>query len=435
MKNSKKSRMEDMKISTRLILSFLAVAAITAVVGCMGVVGIKSEAVTAANSGGLVSGLVIASAAGILISLFLGMRISRSISRPIAQITEVMRSFSEGNLSVKVEYNFENEIGQLASSLNSSFSSLQTVVSEVSDVLDRMARGDMTVEFAKEYKRDFAPLSRSLKKIVGNLNEIFGKINISVEQVDSGSSQVSDASQELARGATEQASSVEELSASIQEVSRKIQENSEHVETVTTYLDETMNEVQQGDDKMEKMLFSMQAIKEASVEIEKIIQVIDNIAFQTNILALNAAVEAARAGDAGKGFAVVADEVRSLAGKSADAAKQTKQLIQTAIDRVKEGSGVADSTAQTLKRVSERVAKVDETVKKIDAATTAQATAAEQITQAIEQVSSVVQTNSATSEESAAASEELSAQADVLRSEVKKFTLKKTGNRREKAAS
>jgi len=232
------------------------------------------------------------------------------------------------------------------------------------------------------------------------------------KRINSGAEQVSGGAQELAQGATEQASSVEELAASSSEVSEKVRDNAENVRIVTGYVTETTKKVNQGTVQMKQTLSSMHDIDTSSNEIGKIIKVIDDNAFQTNILALNAAVEATMAGSAGKGFAVVADEMRNLASKSADAAKQTTSLIESSILSVKGGSKIADLTAKELEKIAAKVQLVGETIQKIKRATSDQAIAIEQITQGVEQVSSVVQTNSA--------------QVDMLSKLVGRFKLKKT---------
>ena len=361
---------------------------------------------------------------GVSASVIWGILLSRLLSKPINEMAAAAENLAEGKLDVKITYVSKDEIGSLANSLKSATSTLKLYVRDIASNLEFMAKGDMTAEITQDYIGDFAPIKDALLTISNSLNETLANIKTSAEQVDSGAEQMSGGAQALAQGATEQASTVEELSASITDVSEKVRENAQNVSNVTGYVKDAVAEMEQSNKQMNEMLSAMNDINTASNEIEKIIKVIDDIAFQTNILALNAAVEAARAGDAGKGFAVVADEVRNLASKSADAAKQTTTLIESSIQKIQDGSGLANETAQALCDVSEKVRKVGETIQEINKASDEQAMAIAQITQGVEQVSSVVQTNSATAEESAAASEELSAQADILGKEVEKFKLK-----------
>ena len=232
------------------------------------------------------------------------------------------------------------------------------------------------------------------------------------------------AAQALSQGATEQASSIEELSASITEITDQINKNAENAKQANDSAEHAGREIMNSNEQMRSMVEAMDEITVKSSEISKIIKVIDDIAFQTNILALNAAVEAARAGAAGKGFAVVADEVRNLASKSAEAAKGTTVLIEESIAAVQSGSEIARRTAEMLDESANVTRQAVSLIEKITEASIMQAESAAQINVGVEQISSVVQTNSATSEESAAASEELSGQAELLKSLVGKFRLR-----------
>ncbi|HEX2985480.1 MAG TPA: methyl-accepting chemotaxis protein [Caproiciproducens sp.] len=364
-------------------------------------------------------------AVSILLSILLGYRLAKSLSRPINEMAAAAEKIADGNLNIDITYVSKDEVGSLAKSLKTASETLRLYVQDISENLGRMAGADLTADITQEYIGDFIPIKNALVQISDGLNQTLSAVNRSAQQVYSGAENVSGGAQQLAQGATEQASTVEELAASINDVSDKVGQNAENVRLASGYVDEMITYVAQGNDKMEQMLSAMENMNSSSNEIGKIIKVIDDIAFQTNILALNAAVEAARAGAAGKGFAVVAEEVRNLASKSADAARQTTSLIEGSVTTVQSGAQLAKSAAGALDEISRKVQLVGEAVKKIDRASGEQAIAMRQIAEGVDQVSSVVQTNSATAEESAAASEELTAQAESLDHLVSVFKLKK----------
>ena len=342
----------------------------------------------------------------------------------VKEITAVMQSMSNGDLHVSVKSEYAGQLSELAQAVNLTSARLGTVVGEITQHMTELSSGNFSLEDAREFRGDFAAISTSINRILSSLNTLLGQISIASDQVSVGSGQVSAASQSLAQGATEQASSIEELTSTITEISSQIQENAENARTASGISDEVSGDAQRGNEHMKQMLASMNEINEGSSNISKIIKVIDDIAFQTNILALNAAVEAARAGQAGKGFAVVAEEVRNLAEKSAKAAKETASLIETNIEKVGNGTKIANETASELNKIVGDIEKSASLISSIAEASNQQAAAISQIDTGIEQVSQVVQTNSATAEESAASSEELSGQADSLKHLINQFQLR-----------
>lgn len=255
------------------------------------------------------------------------------------------------------------------------------------------------------------------------MSQTLHEVVVAADQVSTGAEQVSIGAQSQAQGATEQAASAEQLTATVAQISEQINSSTHHLESANEEMTAVVTEIRSGDQKMEHMLQAMNEITQSSLEIEKIIKSIEDIAFQTNILALNAAVEAARAGQAGKGFAVVADEVRNLAGKSAEASKTTATLIEKALVAVQNGKTIADETAASFHRVFEGVNRVAEQTSHVVQNSEEQDKQVQQTAIGVDQISSVIQTNSATAEEAAAASEQLAGQARMMKNLVAQFRL------------
>ena len=367
--------------------------------------------------------LLSCAAISIILTVVIVFAIRNSILTPVKEVVDVYKEISKGNMGVEVQYESRDEIGQMAKLIRDTNKLQGAILGDVIEKFTKISQGDLRIRVELEYPGDFSALKRAMLETASSINQIMHTIDTAAEQVRTGASQVSSGAQALAEGSAEQASSVEELSVSISRIAEQAAENSANVKTATEYVQQAGVGVRTGNEHMEQLTLAMENIGSASSQITQITKVIEDIAFQTNILALNAAIEAARAGSAGKGFAVVADEVRNLAAKSAEAAKQTADLIQTSVATVSKGTQITVQTAQILHDVGEKAQKANESIIKIEQASTDQAVAIEQIKQGITQVSSVVQTNAATAEENSATSEEMSAQADKLREEVGNFKL------------
>ena len=375
--------------------------------------------------------IIVVLVAAVAVAIAFALYISGLISKPLIILSAFMKKAGTTG-DIALSPNDKQVIGKYAlikDEIGQAIAGSAAFVEHVTNVahhLETVANGDLTADVKTLSPSD--TMGNSLSQMVDNLNNMFGNIHTSTSQVSTGAKQVADGAQSLAQGSTEQAASIQELSSSITEIANKTKENAE-IAVRTSNLSETIKaSALKGSTQMDDMINAVQEINDASHSISKIIKTIDDIAFQTNILALNAAVEAARAGQHGKGFAVVAEEVRNLASKSADAAKDTGDMIQNSMEKAELGSQIASETATSLKEIVSGISESSELIAEIAQASEEQSLGISQINIGIDQVAQVVQQNSATAEQSAAASEQMSSQSSILEQLIAEFKLKKSNN-------
>ena len=374
--------------------------------------------------------IIISLAVIIVCIIFLTGSLKKRVSGQLGKITQAAERLEKGELGladgkqVQIGVRSNDEIGLLGEIFEETIGSLRAYIGEISEVLGAIAKGDLTQETQQNYTGDFLAIKKSLDSILGALNHTMGQFAASAGHVSDGADQVSASAQTLAQGATEQASAVTEISTTIADISASARETSNAAEEVGQFVNQAGAQLGVSIENVKELSASMDRISEESKQIGTIIATIENIAFQINILSLNAAVEAARAGAAGRGFAVVAEEISSLASKSDEAAKATKELIESSAVTIVEGGKAMNRVTEALGRTGELAGNVTVKMEQVVDAVEKQTVAMEQVSTGVEQISAVVENNSATSQECAAASEELSSQSSMLMELISSFRLK-----------
>ena len=339
-------------------------------------------------------------------------------------VGDLVQAALDGRLAERIDAEkFQGNYLTIVQGVNDMLNAIVDPINEAMSALEKVAERDLTARMTGDYNGDHAKIKDSLNTAVQNLDEGLQQVALGAEQVASASEQISTGSQSMAQGASEQASSLEEISSSLQEMASMSQQNAANSKEAQGISDNSRTSAETGVESMNRLSEAVGKIKASSDETAKIIKTIDEIAFQTNLLALNAAVEAARAGDAGKGFAVVAEEVRNLAQRSAEAARNTADLIEGSVKNSEDGVAINEEVMKNLGEINGQIGKVNEVMGEIAAASDQQNQGVEQVNTAVDQMNQVTQQSAANSEESASAAEELTAQAAEMRNMVGSFTL------------
>jgi methyl-accepting chemotaxis protein len=350
--------------------------------------------------------------------------VKASLQALAAQIQVLVDAAAQGEFTVRGdEAKFEHEFRKMVAGLNQLMQISDTGLNEVSRVLGALAKGDLTEKISNDYQGTFGKLKEDCNKTVENLTAIVNQIKQATETINTASCEITQGNTDLSQRTEEQASSLEETASSMEELTSTVKQNAENARQANQLAVSASDVAVKGGDVVKQVVTTMSGITESSKKIADIIGTIDGIAFQTNILALNAAVEAARAGEQGRGFAVVATEVRNLAQRSANAAKEIKQLIEDSVNRVDVGSKLVDEAGNTMDEIVNSVKRVTDIMAEITAASQEQSSGIEQVNQAITQMDEVTQQNAALVEEAAAAAESMQEQAGKLVQTVAQFKL------------
>lgn len=377
--------------------------------------------------GGLLTAIWLNGALVVIMGVFIAivnLIISSSITKPLGKIREKIVDMSRGNLSgQRIDVNTDDEMGVLAYSVNSLSEYTRNIIGDIHYTAEEIANQNLCVQPKAQYNGDFVPVRNSLEKIVSSMKDVVASIEAAGREVSSGSAQMSSNSSILSQAADEGSATAQELSASLNSVHDQINHSAERAVQARNLTEMSVNAINEGNEKMTKMLEAMREINATSSQIANIIKTIQDISFQTNILSLNASIEAARAGAAGKGFAVVAGEVGSLAGKTAEAAKSTTGLIETSLKAVENGTVIANETAEMLGMIVNRANESAEVVEEIAQAATKQAESIKQSIEGMNSIMTSVDQVSSAAHESEQSAAMLATQSAMLEETVNKFVI------------